>query len=364
MNVIDKMTQMQFTYTIIYAFNGVAEREPLWGNLKRLAGQVQGPWAVGGDFNCVTQASERLRGNVTAAESEPFQVCLDMCNLMDIPASGAFYTWNNKQLPKSRIYSRIDRLLVNSDWPIHFPEHYANFLPEGLFDHTPCVVGMKSYGHNRNRPFKYFNMWSMAPGFQECVSTTWSRHISGTKMYTVVKRLQLLKLALKQLNQKHLSDIENRVDLFLTKLIQIQRQLVTKPGDEELIKQEHEICQHSKLLQSAKMNFLRQKAKAHWIKEGDINSSYFHGIMRARRNKNFIPQIRDHNDNLHTDEQGIQKGFLEYYTLLLGTKIPICGVKDFVVKRGKLCSDHHKSMLLSPITKEEIKAIIFHIPND
>ncbi|XP_074299162.1 uncharacterized protein LOC141630203 [Silene latifolia] len=58
------------------------------------------------------------------------------------------------------------------------------------------------------------------------------------------------------------------------------------------------------------MDFLRQKEKAHWITEGDANFSYFHGVIRARRNKNFIQHIKDHRDQLFTDEEGIQNDLL------------------------------------------------------
>ncbi|XP_074305959.1 uncharacterized protein LOC141641188 [Silene latifolia] len=136
----NKFNQMKFSYTIIYAFNGVGERESLWATLRNIASQTQGPWAIGGDFNCVLQANERLGGNVTVAESEPFYDCLHACGLLDIAASGSFYTWNNKQPPPTRVYSRLDRFLVNQDWMNDFPTYIANFLPEGHFDHSPCVL--------------------------------------------------------------------------------------------------------------------------------------------------------------------------------------------------------------------------------
>ncbi|XP_074282801.1 uncharacterized protein LOC141607351 [Silene latifolia] len=115
LHVTNKITQMQFYYTVIYAFNGIGEREALWLNLKLISKQCKAPWALGGDFNCVLQATERLGGNVTEAESEPFYDCFHECGLMDIPSTGAFYTWNNKQPPDTRVYSRLDRLLVNHD---------------------------------------------------------------------------------------------------------------------------------------------------------------------------------------------------------------------------------------------------------
>ncbi|XP_074277996.1 uncharacterized protein LOC141601601 [Silene latifolia] len=210
--------------------------------------RVNAPWGIEGDFNCVLQANERLGGNVSEVESEPFYDCLHKCGIMDIPATGAFYTWNNKQPPETKVYSRLDRFLVNQDWLDTFPEYLANFLPEGHFDHTPCL-----------------QQW-----------------ISGTKMYRVVKKLKMLKPELKMINKGHLSDIENRVDIAQLRLKQIQEQLIDKPGDKELMQQKYEAHQISNSIFTAKMEFLKQKVKAHWnilltpITKKEVKDVVFH----------------------------------------------------------------------------------------
>ncbi|XP_074290326.1 uncharacterized protein LOC141617055 [Silene latifolia] len=125
---------------MVYAFNGNHEREPLWDNLIKTANLVAGPWAIAGDFNCVMNASERVGRNTPASEMKPFRRCVADCGVVDIAAVGALYTWNNKQKSEEGIYSRIDRFLVNQDWCDTFTDIYAHFLPEGLLDHTPCLL--------------------------------------------------------------------------------------------------------------------------------------------------------------------------------------------------------------------------------
>ncbi|XP_074314953.1 uncharacterized protein LOC141651130 [Silene latifolia] len=364
MSILNKQAQSQFFHTIVYAFNGITERESLWLNLIRLASTIQGPWSVGGDFNCVLHANERLRGSVSMAESVPFQDCLDRCQLVDIKASGAFFTWNNKQPPETRKYSRLDRFFVNQDWMSQLPDYFANFLPEGLFDHTPCLVSKTVNGDKKNRPFKYFNMWSKAPDFLNCVAAVWNQDVAGTKMYKVVRKLKLLKSDLKQLNKDSFSDIEHQADVAETKLINIQQHIVRSPGDLNLIQQEVEAHKEYQGLYLARMEFLKQKAKAHWLKEGDSNSSYFHSLIKARRNKNFIHHIADHKGVVHKEESGIQHAFLDYYQMLLGTKSNTKKVKVGIVRKGKTCTSQHSHILMSPCTPEEVKDIFFQIPND
>ncbi|XP_074300379.1 uncharacterized protein LOC141631637 [Silene latifolia] len=89
-------TGLSFYCTVIYAFNGVVERKPLWDKLRQFSTQIQGPWLVCGDFNTVLKPVERLGGNSTKGEMTDFQDCVDYCDIQDSPATGSFFTWNNK----------------------------------------------------------------------------------------------------------------------------------------------------------------------------------------------------------------------------------------------------------------------------
>ncbi|KAL9239084.1 hypothetical protein vseg_013436 [Gypsophila vaccaria] len=51
-----------FYLTMVYAFNGILERNPLWLGLRRIAQSISGPWAVAGDFNYVLLVTERVGG--------------------------------------------------------------------------------------------------------------------------------------------------------------------------------------------------------------------------------------------------------------------------------------------------------------
>ncbi|XP_074288685.1 uncharacterized protein LOC141613841 [Silene latifolia] len=150
---------------MIYAFNDGSERVELWNWLKSFAMQCNGPWALAGDFNTVIHPEERMGGQTRQEDMEDFLNCLGLCGMTDIPATGAFYTWNNKQDAEHRKYSRLDRFLINQEWVERIPDMVAHFHPEGLLDHTPCVVSNRKLNNGNARSFKYFNMWSSAPAF-------------------------------------------------------------------------------------------------------------------------------------------------------------------------------------------------------
>ncbi|XP_074288057.1 uncharacterized protein LOC141613217 [Silene latifolia] len=237
MKVSSLTSRENFYLTFIYAFNGLQERLPLWHKLRGIANQTRGPWAMGGDFNCVLSPTERCGGNTCPAEIDDFLRCVEDCEMMDIQAIGAFYTWNNKQRPEDRTYSRLDRFMVNKAWTDLFPNLYAHFLPEGLYDHTPCVVG--SHVQNKKpRCFKYFNMWSKADQFITLVQDIWRMRIDGTPMFQVVKKLKALKPKLKMLNKARFSDIENKTNLMQIRVANIQEELGVNPTDSTKVAEE------------------------------------------------------------------------------------------------------------------------------
>ncbi|XP_074288908.1 uncharacterized protein LOC141614053 [Silene latifolia] len=273
---------------MVYAFNGSTERESLWTNLSRLASDIQGTWAIGGDFNCVLTETERVGESFSRQDAEPFRHCLHQCEVIDSPAMGAIYTWNNKQCPADRVYSRLNQFLLTMQ------------------------------DNKRTRPFKYFNMWSLAPNFKEILHNGWHCDPNGTKMYELAKKLNNLKHCLKTLNKEQFYDIETNAEVTLTKLSKIQQALGVNPQDPQLVPQECEIRESHQHLAEAHSQFLQQKSKIKWTVDGDANTSFFHGILKTRRRQNQIVQIDDHQGNDHDDKQGVQESFIKFYTQLLG----------------------------------------------
>ncbi|XP_074297189.1 uncharacterized protein LOC141627884 [Silene latifolia] len=170
----------------------------------------KGPWVICGDFNTVLQPSERLGGSSTMEEMDDFKACVDECEV-------------------TRVYSRLDRVLVNQEWLQNNGQAFAHFFCESTFDHTPCVVQRKTDLCKRNRSFKYFNMWSKSVDFIPCVQLNWGKKWPGTKMFNLVKKLKHLKRPLKDLNRVDFDDIENTTARARMYLESIQIKLRSEP---------------------------------------------------------------------------------------------------------------------------------------
>ncbi|KAK1414738.1 hypothetical protein QVD17_30489 [Tagetes erecta] len=63
--------------------------------------------------------------------------------------------------------------------------------------------------------------------------------------------------------------------------------------------------------------FLKQKAKVHWLAEGDANTKYFHNTLKCRNHRARIDVITDSNGYLH-EGKAVPKAFVEHYVGFLG----------------------------------------------
>ncbi|XP_062076508.1 uncharacterized protein LOC133781498 [Humulus lupulus] len=293
------------------------------------------PWIVGGDFNAVLNPEERLEYRGNANELIPFQTCVNKCGLEDVKYNGRFFTWNNKQDGKNRVYAKLDRFLATSDWIDTYSTVEVSFLPEGDFDHSPALL------------------------------TFWQEKVAGSHMYQLVFLLKQLKSGLKSLNRQGRGDVELQEKEAYQHLLNIQQQLQLDPSNSELILAEIKSRKDFSVAHKNYIQYLSQKAKVDWIKSGDENTKMFHTSLKVRRQQNTIYSIRDQNGNWVDNQEGVIKAFLEFYDSLLGTKIEgRTRVHKRIVQEGTLISQSQANWLVRDYTSEEVEAALKSIPND
>ncbi|XP_062079945.1 uncharacterized protein LOC133784673 [Humulus lupulus] len=106
-----RQKQDRFDVTFVYGFNEDKKRAQLWIELEEISMQIQGPWIVMGDFNDIMFSNERVGKRCNKSPTQDFRDCVEKCKLEDLKYSGIFYTWNNKQRPEDRVFSKLDRAL-------------------------------------------------------------------------------------------------------------------------------------------------------------------------------------------------------------------------------------------------------------
>lgn len=159
-------------------------RQELWAALRSVRHSVGSqPWAIGGDFNVIASLDEYSgRSSPDSAAIADFQGCIDDCQFLDVPCSGGHYTWTGMR-STGRVWKRLDRILVTSDWLSCFPTSNSRLLPRTTSDHSPVLFRVESAIPSLARPFRFQNFWLSRTYFLEVVAHSWSEPIPHYGMF-------------------------------------------------------------------------------------------------------------------------------------------------------------------------------------
>ncbi|XP_074266829.1 uncharacterized protein LOC141590117 [Silene latifolia] len=287
-------SQMSYEVTFVYAFNTRLERQYLWQLLSDISKTVSHPWVCMGDFNVVLNVEERLgSAHLHMVDMKEFGSCLDTCGLVDHPATGCHFTWNNKQGDGLR-WAKLDRTLTNSHW-VTAVGSSASFLTAGVSDHSPGMVVIQDHCRTVRRNFKFMNCWALSPQFMSLVRSNWTQVNVGGKIASLFFKLKGLKKPLRELHLSSFSGLTARVKSAKAALLSCQEQLQLSPLDTQLLLHEKQLQVEYSQIKRAEMQDLVQRAKVNDVKLGDGCTKFFYNKIAARKARNTIGSILDEN---------------------------------------------------------------------
>ncbi|KAL2927668.1 LINE-1 retrotransposable element ORF2 protein [Bienertia sinuspersici] len=262
---------------------------------------------------------------------------------------------------EDRVWSKLDRIMADEEWLEFYKHANAIFLTEGCSDHCPGLVRMNFEVGIGRKPFEYFRMWQLAPDYAERVKQAWGEGVRGTAMYKLVQKLKRVKASMKDLNKQGFNNMQAEDSKRYQEMVGIQEKLHNDPMN-ALMEEEKEATRQYNLAHKKYMQYLKQKAKVAWLREGDDNTALFHSCLRKRTLQNHVYTIRDRTGAMQDSSEGIQSAFVHYYTELLGRKMgDRDAVKPDTARRGPVLTEDQKKRMTQPFTRSEVKKAIFSI---
>ncbi|XP_020262988.1 uncharacterized protein LOC109838968 [Asparagus officinalis] len=333
-------------FTVVYALNQIEGRRDLWQDLLDFKRTVSGPWLVGGDFNAILNGEEKMGGaQVSDAETEDFQNFIVSSHLKHIKSTGCFFTWSNKQDAHTRIWCKLDRMLVNEDWILQYTSSQTEYLMPLCSDHSPGLITISDEQIEGKRPFKFFAMWAKHPDFLSTIRTVWEQQVQGYNMYRFYIKLKNLKPVLRDLNKRHFMNISEQVTRAKFELYEVQSQLSSDLFNSVLISKEKECIKKYTHLLDCENSFYRQKANISWGLHGDKSTQHFHSVMKNKRHHNKVLSLISQNGTRISDQQSIISEFVEYYKNLLGSSGLTTTPNPEVIIQGPILSPIHRTEL-------------------
>ncbi|XP_074288935.1 uncharacterized protein LOC141614080 [Silene latifolia] len=208
-----------------------------------------------------------------------FNSCLADCGLDDMQGSGSDFTWFNKQEVRTRVYSKLERVLINADWLLSFTQTTAQFLPPGIVDHCPVILSFCDDSLPKKQ-FKFLNCWIDHPDFKAKVTEAWQSFPVGNSMHRFMAKLKNTRKYLKNLHLAHFSNISTRINLKREELNQCFLDLHHCPLSKDLIHKERIVAQEYWSLKDAETKILIQKRQqSQYIGEiQDIHGTLYSGM--------------------------------------------------------------------------------------
>lgn len=108
------------------------------------------------------------------------------------------------------------------------------------------------------------------------------------------------------------------------------------------------------------LKLLHQKAKVHWLQEGDRNSAYFHRVLKTRKNKSRVESICKE-DGTKVNGECVADQFLNHFKQFLGEDQIAQSFNQLGDIVQLKLSDDDEEYMVREIADEEIKVAMFDI---
>lgn len=111
-----------WTTTLIHCPSEWRYKEVFWQELMEAGNVVSGPWLILGDFNALSNNSEKMGGRTFTSSSRGGFYQLKVTHgLTDIGCTGNPFTWCNGRKGYQQIRERLDKGIANGEWALLFP---------------------------------------------------------------------------------------------------------------------------------------------------------------------------------------------------------------------------------------------------
>lgn len=340
----------------VYAPSGLADKLDLWDIIQLVIQQYDEDCVcLAGDFNSIRTPGERSgRGSsIPSSDIAAFDGFIRDSNMLDLPMIGRKFS---RYQPDGKCKSRIDRILVNNNWITVWPSSSLKGLPRTISDHCPLALETKTINWGP-KPFRFVNAWCSYPNFLEFVEKVWSGYdIEGWGGFKVKEKLKLLKEDLKKWNTEVFGSLDHKIDKLKLNIQELDLyDEVFGLEEEEVIKRKEATTDLFRSLKQ-RNSLLAQKAKIRWLKEGDVNSKFFHRAINFRRKGNGIAVMLLDGEWIE-DVKGVKEGifsfFKNHFSRTRRTR-PSMAADLFANK----LSPEDNEFLLAPFSEDEVKLAI------
>ena len=202
------------------------------------------------------------------------------CGFKDLGYLGPDFTWCNMQSGDSRKYLKLDRAFATIDWIDKFSEVKINHLVDSTSDHCALYVAdPKAPKQSNTRRFHFEAMWASNDECKNIIEAAWMAAGNVNTAEGMAAALKACAMDLKAWSSATYGQIPKKIQEKRKRL----SILVQLDGDGQFGEEIKQVRKDINDLIDSEELYWCQRSKAHWLKEGDRNTKYFHARASERR---------------------------------------------------------------------------------
>lgn len=199
--------------------------------------------------------------------------------------AGHLFTWSRSLVSDRAVEEKLDRAFISSAWLDIFPDLILTNLIAHISDHTPILLRtevLQLVASNFSYKFKYENIWLQEDSLHDAVMNSWVNSNNGS----LVEQIQHCTSSLEHWSRNLHFNFRRDIKSCRRKLDDLQSRTDT-PSIEQFNQLKDQLA--SLLVQED--CYWRQRAKAHWYRDGDANTKFFHATASAHKKINKLDKL-------------------------------------------------------------------------
>ncbi|KAK2388712.1 hypothetical protein QL285_062362 [Trifolium repens] len=353
--IVEDTDKAEWRLTCYYGYPERERRRQAWDLLRNLRDMSELPWCILGDFNdLLSQEDKRGIHPHPNWLCNGFRSAVSDCDLTDIQLEGYPFTWTKSRGSPNIIEERLDRAMANSMWMMNYPNAKLLNLITSHSDHSPILLQTSPLvRHGRNYAFRFENGWLKEEDIHDVVEEGWGRERTVDIINKTVRCAEKLQGWGRRKRMR-----------FKQEVLECSDEMERLRGAHDTTSSERykEIQEkHARLLVQEE-SYWRQRAKMHWLRDGDMNTKFFHMSASTRQRAKKIEKLVNEDNIEVTGQADLCAVALNYFDHLFKSNST---VHDPVLSLiGPKISQEDNEKLLAPISKEELRTALFQMHPD